>query len=44
MKMIMQLDPSHPESADPTNYIQNLNLETNIIEGIRFNAFIFQKQ
>lgn len=44
MKMIMQLDPSHPEAADPTNYIQNLNLETDIIEGIRFNAFIFQKQ
>ena len=44
MKIIMELDPSHPEAADPNEYTQGLNLEFNKIEGTLFDAFIFKKK
>jgi SAM-dependent methyltransferase len=43
MKIIMELDPSHPEAADPSEYTQGLNLKFNKIEGSLFDAFIFKK-
>jgi ubiquinone/menaquinone biosynthesis C-methylase UbiE len=43
MKIIMELDPSHPEAADPSEYTQGLNLKSNKIEGSLFDAFIFKK-
>lgn len=44
VKTIKELDPSHPEPADPNMYAQGLNIESRIIKGARFDAFIFQKQ
>jgi len=43
IKIIKELDPSHPEAADPNEYTQGLNLESQKIEGNLFDAFIFQK-
>jgi ubiquinone/menaquinone biosynthesis C-methylase UbiE len=44
IKIIKELDPSHPEAADPNEYTQGLNLVSQKIEGTIFDAFIFQKQ
>ncbi len=43
MKIIMELDPSHPDPADPSAYVQGMNLELEKIEGIFFDTFIFKK-
>ena len=43
MKIIKELDPSHPEAADPNEYAQGLNLESQKIEGTLFDAFLFKK-
>lgn len=43
MKIIKELDPSHPESADPSKYIQGLNLSSQKIAGKLFDAYIFKK-
>jgi ubiquinone/menaquinone biosynthesis C-methylase UbiE len=41
--IIKQLDPSHPEAADPTEQARGLNLESRRMEGERFDAFIIKK-
>jgi ubiquinone/menaquinone biosynthesis C-methylase UbiE len=44
IKMIRKNDRSHPDAADPSIYIQQLNLTSRKIEGANFDAFVFQKQ
>lgn len=44
IKMIKEKNPSHPDAADPNEYIQGLNLASQKMEGAFFDAFIFQKQ
>ena len=43
LKIIKEIDPSHPEAADPAEHAQGLNLESQKIEGTLFDAFILQK-
>jgi len=43
VKIIKELDPSHPEVADPNDHTRGLNLESQKIEGTMFDAFIFKK-
>ena len=43
IKMMRQTDASHPDPADPNEYIQGLNLICRKIEGSHFDAFVFQK-
>ena len=43
IKMIRESDASHPDAADPNEYIQGLNLTSRKIEGSNFDAFVFQK-
>lgn len=43
IKIIKELDPSHPDGADPSEYIQGLNLSSQKIDGKLFDAFIFKK-
>ena len=43
IKIIMELDPSHPEAADPNDHAGGLDLESQTIEGTMFDAFIFKK-
>jgi ubiquinone/menaquinone biosynthesis C-methylase UbiE len=43
IKMIRESDASHPDAADPNEYIQGLNLKSRKIEGSNFDAFVFQK-
>ncbi len=43
IKMLKEIDPSHPEAADPSMYIQDFNLTSRKIEGSNFDAFVFQK-
>jgi ubiquinone/menaquinone biosynthesis C-methylase UbiE len=44
IKMIRKNDRSHPDAADPSMYIQQLNLASRKIEGANFDAFVFQKK
>jgi SAM-dependent methyltransferase len=43
IKIIKELDPSHPEAADPNDHAGGLGLESQTIEGSFFDAFIFKK-
>ncbi|MBT7086889.1 MAG: hypothetical protein HN931_12035, partial [Desulfobacterales bacterium] len=43
MKMISELDPSHPEAAIPGEHSDGLNLSEQKREGVFFDAFIFCK-
>jgi len=43
IKIIKELDPTHPEAADPNEYARGLGLESQTIEGTMFDAFIFKK-
>jgi len=43
IKMIRESDASHPDAADPNEYIQGINLKSRKIEGSHFDAFVFQK-
>lgn len=43
IKMLRESDASHPDAADPNQYIQGLNLTSRKIEGSNFDAFVFQK-
>ena len=43
IKIIKELDPSHPEVADPNENAGGLGLESRTIEGKMFDAFIFKK-
>jgi ubiquinone/menaquinone biosynthesis C-methylase UbiE len=43
INMIKELDPSHPEAADPNEYAGGLELASQTIVGSRFDAFIFKK-
>lgn len=43
IKIIRELDPTHPEAANPNEYVRGLNLGSQKIEGSLFDAFIFQK-
>ena len=42
IKMIRKSDASHPDAADPNNYIQGLSLSSGKIKGVNFDAFVFQ--
>ena len=44
IKRIKKKKPSHPEAADPNEYIQGLSLASKKTEGAFFDAFIFRKQ
>ena len=43
IKIIKELDPSHPGAADPNEQARGLDLESQKIEGSFFDAFIFRK-
>jgi ubiquinone/menaquinone biosynthesis C-methylase UbiE len=43
LKIIMELDPSHPEAADPNEHAGGLDLESQTVEGTMFDAFIFRR-
>ena len=43
IEMIRKRDATHPDGADPTAYIQGLNLTARKIVGLNFDAFILQK-
>ena len=43
IKILKELDPSHPEAADPNEHVRGLNLEPQKIEGSVFDVFIFRK-
>ncbi len=43
IKIIKELDPSHPEVADPNENAGGLGLESQTIEGKMFDAFVFKK-
>ena len=40
-KMIKEMDPTHPESADPGIYANALKLRSKKIKGTRFDAHVF---
>lgn len=40
LEMIKKTDPSHPEAADPNDYLQELNLIARKIDGSNFDAFV----
>jgi ubiquinone/menaquinone biosynthesis C-methylase UbiE len=44
MKLAKEHNPSHPEPADPSKYVQGLSLYLQKIEGSFFDSFIFQKK
>jgi hypothetical protein len=41
--MIRETDEFHPDAADPSKYIQGLNLISKRINGIHFDAFVYEK-
>ena len=41
--MIRETDEFHPDTADPSKYIQGLNLISKRINGIHFDAFVYEK-
>ena len=41
MKIIMEMDPSHPEAADPSEYSQGLDLLLQKKSGKIFRCFYF---
>jgi len=43
VKTIMELDPSHPEIADPNDHAGGLGLESEKMGGAMFDTFIFKK-
>ncbi len=43
ISMIREKDATHPEAADPTAYIQDLDISCRKIEGVHFDAFVLQK-
>jgi len=44
LRMLWKTDPSHPDAADPSPYINGLNLASRKIEGTNFDAFVLQKK
>lgn len=42
-KMLKETDPTHPESADPNDYLQGVNLKFRKIEGSNFDAFVIER-
>ena len=44
IEIIRKNDPSHPDAADPGNYVHELQLSTRKIMGKLFDAFVFEKQ
>ncbi len=44
LTIIKETDESHPDAADPNAYIQGLGLTSRTIEGVHFDAFVFQKR
>jgi len=42
IQMLKKTDPSHPEAADPNEYLQGLNLTSRKIEGSNFDAFVIE--
>lgn len=43
VKMIMEMEPSHPDAADPTENAEGLGLKAEKTAGTMFDAFIFRK-
>ena len=44
IEMIRQSDAQHPDAADPSKYVEGLDLTCQKIAGINFDAFIVRKQ
>jgi ubiquinone/menaquinone biosynthesis C-methylase UbiE len=44
IEMIRKNDPSHPDPADPGDYVHGLQLSSRKITGKLFDAFVFEKQ
>ena len=44
LAMVRGHDPSHPESANPTEYTQGLALSCEKRQGALFDSFIFRKE
>ncbi len=44
LELIRQVEPEHPDAADPVYYAQGLNLSVEIKTGDLFTAFIFKKK
>lgn len=42
INMLREKDPTHPDAADPDQYVNSVNTVSRKIEGIHFNAFIFK--
>lgn len=42
IQMIKKTDPSHPEAADPSEYLHGLNLTSRKIEGSNFDDFVIE--
>jgi ubiquinone/menaquinone biosynthesis C-methylase UbiE len=43
IELIRESDPTHPDAADPSDYIQDLGLRMKKIAGTNFDAFILDK-
>ena len=41
---IREIDPSHPDAADPTDYLLDINGPFRKLEGVHFDAYVIQKQ
>jgi len=42
IEMIKEMDPTHPEAADPNEYLKNFNLASRKIEGLNFDAYVIE--
>jgi len=42
INMLKETDPTHPEVADPNDYLHGLNLTSRKIEGSNFDAFVIE--
>ena len=43
IKMLKKTDPTHPEAADPNDYLHGINLTSRKIEGLNFDAFVIDR-
>jgi ubiquinone/menaquinone biosynthesis C-methylase UbiE len=43
IKMLKETDPTHPEPADPNDYLQGLKLTSRKIKGSNFDAFVIER-
>lgn len=43
MEIIRERDGSHPDAANPDDYVQDLDLTSQIVTGVHFDAFLYRK-